>query len=92
MRVHARPVRHVGVCDIAQHMIDRGIFVEDEQEQATLVGERQRVEVEDDRDEGAHVEDTEGLCMKGGNVIGVRCGAVVTTRNMGGGAGRQRVR
>jgi hypothetical protein len=73
MEVHANPMRNVGEDSVAQHVVGKGVFAKDEEEEAPPLGERRGVQVEDDRNKCADAENTQSLGVEGGDSIGVRC-------------------
>jgi hypothetical protein len=55
-------------------VVSKRILAEGEEHEAAPLGEGRRGEVEDDRDEGADVEDTESLRMESSDSVGVTSG------------------
>jgi hypothetical protein len=71
MEVHAHPVRDVGEGGVAEHMVGKSVFAEDEEEEPTPLGERRCVEVEDDWNKSPDVGDTQRSRMEDGDGVGV---------------------
>lgn len=74
VEVHPHPVWNGGERGVAKGMVGERVLAKGEEHEAAPLGEGWRGEIEDDRDEGADVEDAEGLRMEGSTNVDVTSG------------------
>lgn len=71
VEVHPHPVWNGGERGVTKDVVGERVLAEGEEHEAAPLREGWRGEIEDDRDEGANVEDAEGLRMEGSNNVDV---------------------
>jgi hypothetical protein len=74
MEVHSHPVQDNRKRGVEKDVVSEHIHVEGEEHEAASLGEGGHAEIEDDRDKGVDVEDTESLRMESSKSVSITSG------------------